>query len=103
MVAARKSASAASTPASALAQLEQETELKIIAITEPLKPKDVLQSSSKRNSGASVDEDDQNFDTHPASLEADLKHYKVRMHCNLTKHKTDSDTRSFSVSCASPT
>ncbi|KAJ4336147.1 hypothetical protein N0V87_005583 [Didymella glomerata] len=76
MVATRKSASAAPTPASALTQLEQEHELKIIAITEPLKPKDVLQSSSKRNSGASVDEDDQNFDTHPASLEADLKHYK---------------------------
>jgi len=78
MVATRKSASAAPTSASALAQLEQEHELKIIAITEPLKPKDILQSSNKRHSGASVDEDDQNFDTHPASLEADLKHYKVR-------------------------
>ncbi|KAG9205713.1 hypothetical protein G6514_007320 [Epicoccum nigrum] len=75
MVATRKSASATSTPASALAQLQQERELKIIAITEPLKPKDLPPSSKKRNSAASVDSD-QNVDTHPAALESDLKHYK---------------------------
>ncbi|KAF2632632.1 hypothetical protein BU25DRAFT_487088 [Macroventuria anomochaeta] len=75
MVATRKSASAVPTSASALAQLQQDHELKILAITEPLKPKDLPQSSKKRNSAASVD-DDQNVDTHPAALEADLKHYK---------------------------
>jgi len=85
MVATRKSASAAPTPAAALAQLKQEQELKIIAITEPLKPKDVPQSSNKRNSAASVDSD-QNVDTHPAALEADLKHYKVRTDCDMNVH-----------------
>lgn len=80
MVATRKSASAVLTPASALAQLQHEHELKIIAITEPLKPKDVPQSSNKRNSAASVDSD-QNVDTHPAALESDLKHYKVCASC----------------------
>lgn len=79
MVATRKSAPAAPTPASALAQLQQEDELKIIAITEPLKPKELPQSSNKRNSAASVDSD-QNVDTHPAALEEDLKHYKVSTH-----------------------
>lgn len=82
MVATRKSASAASTPASALAQLQHEHELKIIAITEPLKPKDVPQSSNKRHSSASVDSDP-DVDTHPAALEADLKHYKVRTAWNI--------------------
>lgn len=81
MVATRKSASAVPTPASALAQLQQDHELKIIAITEPLKPKDLPQSSKKRNSAASVDSD-QHVDTHPAALEADLAHYKVRVNCS---------------------
>ncbi|KAF9698787.1 hypothetical protein EKO04_003064 [Ascochyta lentis] len=75
MVATRKSSSAVPTPASALQQLQQDHELKIISITEPLKPKDVPQSSKKRNSAASVDSD-QHVDTHPAALEADLTHYK---------------------------
>ncbi|KAF3004107.1 hypothetical protein E8E13_004126 [Curvularia kusanoi] len=75
MVATRKSTTAAPTPSSALAQLQQEHELKIIAITEPLKPKDLPPSSKKRNSAASVDSE-QNVDTHPAALESDLKHYK---------------------------
>ncbi|KAF1366002.1 hypothetical protein EJ07DRAFT_93863 [Lizonia empirigonia] len=75
MVATRKSASAVPTPASALQQLQQDHELKIIAITEPLKPKHLPQSSNKRNSAASIDSDP-HVDTHPAALEADLKHYK---------------------------
>lgn len=91
MVATRKSASATSTPASALAQLQQERELKIIAITEPLKPKDLPPSSKKRNSAASVDSD-QNVDTHPAALESDLKHYKVCAQCNLVVRSTNLHT-----------
>jgi TusA-related sulfurtransferase len=101
MVATRKLASAAPTPASALAQLQQEHELKIIAITEPLRPKDIPQSSNKRNSAASVDSD-QHGDTHPAALEEDLKHYKVSVNCGCRRRKADAHIRSFLVSYASP-
>lgn len=89
MVSKRKSASAAPpTPASALQQLQQEHELKIISITEPLKPKELPQSSKKRNSAASVDSD-QHVDTHPAALEADLLHYKVRVKCGCSRRSVE--------------
>jgi hypothetical protein len=74
MVSTRKSA--VTSPATALEQLQQARSLKILTIAETLAPKDLPQSSKKRNSAASVDSD-QNGDTHPAALEADLLHYKV--------------------------
>ncbi|KAF2176196.1 hypothetical protein K469DRAFT_646119 [Zopfia rhizophila CBS 207.26] len=63
------------TPASALEQLQQPQELKLLAIAETLSPKDLPQSAQKRNSAVS-DDSEQNGDTHPAALEADLVHYK---------------------------
>ena len=74
MVSTRKSA--VPSPATALEQLQQAQSLKLLTIAETLAPKDLPQSSKKRNSAASVDSD-QNGDTHPAALEADLLHYKV--------------------------
>jgi len=73
-----KRKSATPTPASALEQLQQSQSLKLLAIAETLSPKDVAQSVKKRNSAASEDSE-QNGDTHPAALEADLLHYKVGM------------------------
>ncbi|RMZ72325.1 60s ribosomal l37 [Pyrenophora seminiperda CCB06] len=70
-----KRKSATPTPASALEQLQQSQSLKLLAIAETLSPKDVPQSTKKRNSAASEDSE-QNGDTHPAALEADLLHYK---------------------------
>jgi hypothetical protein len=102
MVATRKSAPAEPTPASVLRRLQQDHELKIISITEPLKPKEIPQSSKKRNSAASVDSD-QHVDTHPAALEADLLHYKVRTSCNRSRQKADIHNRSFSVNYVSVT
>ncbi|KAF2786034.1 hypothetical protein K505DRAFT_380521 [Melanomma pulvis-pyrius CBS 109.77] len=65
----------APTPASALEQLQKPHNLKILAIAETLSPKDLPQSAQKRSSAISEDSD-QNSDTHPAALEADLAHYK---------------------------
>jgi TusA-related sulfurtransferase len=64
------------TPASALEQLQKSQSLKLLAIAETLSPKDVPKAAKKRNSAASEDSE-QNGDTHPAALEADLLHYKV--------------------------
>lgn len=72
----RKSASAAPTPASALEQLHKTQNLQILAIAETLSPKEHPKPSNKRNSAASEDSEQQG-DTHPAALEADLLHYKV--------------------------
>ncbi|CAA9965252.1 Spc7 domain containing protein [Pyrenophora teres f. maculata] len=72
---APKRKSATPTPASALEQLQQSQSLKLLAIAETLSPKDVPQAANKRNSAASEDSE-QNGDTHPAALEADLLHYK---------------------------
>ncbi len=69
--------SAAPTPASAFEQLQQPQSLKLLAIAETLAPKDLPQSANKRSSAVSEDSE-QNGDTHPAALEADLLHYKVR-------------------------
>ncbi|KAF2823386.1 hypothetical protein CC86DRAFT_372353 [Ophiobolus disseminans] len=63
------------TPQSALEQLRQSQSLKLLAIAETLSPKDLPQSTKKRSSAASEDSE-QNGDTHPAALEADLVHYK---------------------------
>ena len=60
----------------ALEELQQPQTLKLLAIAETLSPKDLPQSARKRNSAVS-DDSEQNVDTHPAALEADLKHYKV--------------------------
>jgi TusA-related sulfurtransferase len=60
----------------ALEKLQQSQPLKLLAIAETLSPKDVPQSAQKRNSAVSEDSE-QNGDTHPAALEADLVHYKV--------------------------
>ncbi|KAH8714784.1 hypothetical protein GQ44DRAFT_752089 [Phaeosphaeriaceae sp. PMI808] len=72
---APKRKSAPPTPESALQQLQKTQSLKLLAIAETLSPKDLPQSANKRNSAASEDSE-QNSDTHPAALEADLIHYK---------------------------
>jgi hypothetical protein len=71
-----KRKSAPPTPDSVLEQLQQSKSLKLLAIAETLSPKDLPQAAKKRNSAASEDSE-QNGDTHPAALEADLLHYKV--------------------------
>ncbi|CAO2657638.1 Nn.00g037640.m01.CDS01 [Neocucurbitaria sp. VM-36] len=63
------------TPSSALEQIQQSQTLKLLAIAETLSPKDLPQSAKKRSSAVSEDSE-QNGDTHPAALEADLLHYK---------------------------
>ncbi|KAH7079200.1 hypothetical protein BKA63DRAFT_507921 [Paraphoma chrysanthemicola] len=72
---APKRKSAPPTPQSALEQLQKSQSLKLLAIAETLSPKDLPQSANKRSSAASEDSE-QNSDTHPAALEADLVHYK---------------------------
>ncbi|KAH7402560.1 hypothetical protein BKA66DRAFT_544695 [Pyrenochaeta sp. MPI-SDFR-AT-0127] len=72
---APKRKSAVPTPASALEQLQKSQSLKLLAIAETLSPKEIPQSAKKRSSAASEDSE-QNGDTHPAALEADLLHYK---------------------------
>ncbi|KAF2653528.1 hypothetical protein K491DRAFT_661700 [Lophiostoma macrostomum CBS 122681] len=62
-------------PSAALEELQQPHSLKLLAIAETLSPKDLPQSAQKRNSAVS-DDSEQNGDTHPAALEADLMHYK---------------------------
>jgi len=71
------------TPASALEKLQKPHKLKILAIAETLSPKDLPQSAQKRTSAVSEDSE-QNGETHPAALEADLAHYKVR-HTSLSQ------------------
>ncbi|KAJ4286988.1 hypothetical protein N0V90_012869 [Kalmusia sp. IMI 367209] len=61
--------------AAALEQLQQSPSLKILHIAETLSPKDLPQSAQKRSSAVS-DDSEQNADTHPAALQADLLHYK---------------------------
>ncbi|KAH9868331.1 hypothetical protein J1614_007403 [Plenodomus biglobosus] len=75
MVSKRKSVQP--TPASALEQLQKSQSLKLLSIAETLSPKDLPQSAKKRSSAVSEDSE-QNGDTHPAALEADLSHYKLR-------------------------
>ncbi|ORY11499.1 hypothetical protein BCR34DRAFT_565126 [Clohesyomyces aquaticus] len=65
----------APTPASALEQLQKTKSLKLLTIAGQLAPKDLPQSAQKRSSAVS-DDSEQNNDTHPAALEADLVHYK---------------------------
>ncbi|KAF2691537.1 hypothetical protein K458DRAFT_324961 [Lentithecium fluviatile CBS 122367] len=62
-------------PASVLGQLQNSKSLKILSIAETLSPKDLPQSAQKRSSAVSEDSE-QNGDTHPAALAADLMHYK---------------------------
>jgi hypothetical protein len=66
------------TAQSVLEKLQGLNTLKLLAIAETLSPKEVPKSAQKRNSAISEDSD-QNGDTHPAALEADLMHYKVRL------------------------
>lgn len=63
-------------PAEALKQLKGGEQLEILALAETLSPKDLPKPDHKRNSAVS-DDSEQNGDTHPAALEADLVHYKV--------------------------
>ncbi|KAL5118410.1 hypothetical protein ACEQ8H_003760 [Pleosporales sp. CAS-2024a] len=63
------------TPEFVVEQLRKLQSLKLLAIAETLSPKDVPQSANKRSSAASEDSE-QNGDTNPAALEADLAHYK---------------------------
>jgi hypothetical protein len=64
------------TPASALEQLKRSESLKLVSIAETLAPKNLPPSAQKRSSAVS-DDSEQNGDTHPAALAADLMHYKV--------------------------
>lgn len=81
---APKRKSAPPTPESALEQLQKSQSLKLLAIAETLSPKDLPPSAKKRSSAASEDSE-QNSDTHPAALEADLVHYKVSNRTNLSE------------------
>ena len=99
---APKRKSTVPTPVSVLEQLQQSQSLKLLAIAETLAPKDLPQSANKRNSAVSEDSE-QNGDTHPAALEADLLHYKVRMlyltgrYCLAKLHFRSSSASSASV------
>jgi len=73
---ASKRKSAQPTPETALEQLQKSQSLELLSIAETLAPKDLPQSAKKRSSEVSEDSE-QNSDTHPAALEADLLHYKV--------------------------
>lgn len=66
-------------PAEVLEKLRKSESLKLLALAETLSPKDTPQTE-KRNSAVS-DDSEQNADTHPAALEADLAHYKVTKTC----------------------
>jgi hypothetical protein len=68
----------------ALEQLQNSPSLKLLAIAETLSPKDLPQSAQKRSSAVS-DDSEQNGDTNPAALEADLVHYKVCVYQNIAK------------------
>jgi hypothetical protein len=83
-----------STASAALEQLQKSPSLKLISIAETLAPKDSTQSADKRTSTVS-DDSEQSGDTHPAALQADLLHYKVR--CLAPKHPTGELTRSGTV------
>jgi hypothetical protein len=99
----RKSANVTPSPASALEQLQQSQSLKLLAIAETLSPKDLPRSAKKRNSAVSEDSE-QNGDTHPAALEADLLHYKVQAICTRDyKHTSNLLSRNCSVNFASAT
>lgn len=74
------------TPESALEQLKQSPSLKLLVIAETLSPKDLPQSAQKRSSAVS-DDSEQNGDTHPAALEADLMHYKVCPNTSLSDQR----------------
>ena len=67
----------APTPSSALAQLDSAPPLKLAEIAETLNPKEISLSTDNKRSSAVSDDSEQNGDTHPAALEADLAHYKV--------------------------
>ena len=71
----------APTPESALETLRVPPSLKLLDIAETLSPKDLPQSAQKRSSAVSEDSE-QNGDTHPAALEADLEHYRVSSSCD---------------------
>jgi hypothetical protein len=83
-----KTLTMAMSPSAALEQLQQPQYLKLLAIAETLSPKDLPQSAQKRNSAVS-DDSEQNGDTHPAALEADLLHYKVPVPSLWKVHQTD--------------
>ncbi|OAG06862.1 uncharacterized protein CC84DRAFT_629640 [Paraphaeosphaeria sporulosa] len=72
---AHESGSQLTTAAAALEQLQKSPPLKLIFLAETLAPKDNSQSADKRTSTVS-DDSEQNGDTHPAALQADLQHYK---------------------------
>ncbi|KAF9735438.1 Kinetochore protein Sos7 [Paraphaeosphaeria minitans] len=69
------SGSKLSAAVAALEQLQKLPSLKLISLAETLAPKDNAQSTDKRTSTVS-DDSEQNGDTHPAALQADLQHYK---------------------------
>ncbi|KAF2275806.1 uncharacterized protein EI97DRAFT_433749 [Westerdykella ornata] len=62
-------------PTAALQKLNRSEQLKILALAETLSPKELPKPDQKRNSAVS-DDSEQNADTHPSALEADLVHYK---------------------------
>lgn len=82
----------APTPESALETLRVPLSLKLLDIAETLAPKDLPQSAQKRSSAVSEDSE-QNGDTHPAALEADLDHYKVSSSCNQLQSHGSSQYR----------
>lgn len=90
------------TPAAALEKLQQQPSLKLLAIAETLSPKELPQSAQKRNSAVS-DDSEQNADTNPAALEADLAHYKVPRIASHNLVQPTNIHRNSSVNCVSVT
>ncbi|KAL1613045.1 hypothetical protein SLS60_001277 [Paraconiothyrium brasiliense] len=70
------SESQSASASAALEQLQQSPSLKLISIAETLAPKDNNPRSADKRTSTISDDSEQNGDTHPAALQADLLHYK---------------------------
>ncbi|KAJ4358511.1 uncharacterized protein N0V89_003095 [Didymosphaeria variabile] len=71
-----ESESQLSSASAVLEQLQQPPSLKLISIAETLAPKDNNSQSADKRTSTISDDSEQNGDTHPAALQADLLHYK---------------------------
>ena len=81
-------ASSAADATAALLELQQSQQLKLIELSDSIRPKDA-QSAQKRSSGVSDVSADAFENATPASLEADLIHYKVKPPTNPTAEYID--------------
>ena len=81
-------ASSAAEATAALLELQQSQQLKLIELSDSIRPKDA-QIAQKRSSGVSDVSADAFENATPASLEADLIHYKVKPPTNPTAEYID--------------